>query len=340
MSVRTRLQYALKAVSNVHAQGPEKNILLFATARGGSTWVMEILASQPGMKYYDEPFNIRRDNVARTGLFPAWDALMPDTGDTERIVGYLEALRTGGYRHMNPPPFRRNHRFLTNRIVFKIHELKHLIGAIARRCDATVVYLLRHPIPTTLSRTALPQLDLFLQSPYYANLIGDPAVVKEIRSVGAGGTAFQQGIVSWCYENVVPLRFPDFDGLFVTYEELVLNPVRSCDLLMRHLRLTDRDAMLRAFAQPANNLAMSSARTQSIMEDADQRRRQARLVTKWKESISPRDEADAAAILEMFEIDAYRADRILPARPLLHFADTEQVLYEIAAGGQHDLRVT
>ena len=223
--------------------------------------------------------------------------------------------------------------------MFKIHELKHLICAIARRCNATILYLLRHPIPTTLSRTALPQLDLFLQSPYYANLIGDPAAVKEIRSAGAGGTVFQRGVVSWCYENVVPLRFPDFDGLFVTYEELVLNPLRSCDLLMRRLTLTDREAMLRAFAQPANNLSLSSAKTQSIMQDADERRRQAHLVTKWKDSISPRDEAAAAAILEMFELDAYRADRVLAARPLLHFADTEQVLHKIAPGGRHDLRV-
>jgi len=222
VQVSTSIKYALKSLGNIHSQGPEKNIFLFATARGGSTWVMEIIASQPGMKYSDEPFNIRRDDVGRTGLFPDWESVMPDTGDPERIVGYLNALAHGRYRYMNPRPFRRNHRLLTDRIVFKIHELEHLVGFIAERWHGSILYLLRHPIPTTLSRRVFPRLDLFLRSDYYAGLLGDGAGLEEIRALGARGTHLQRGTVSWCYENLIPLRFCDFDALVVTYEELVL----------------------------------------------------------------------------------------------------------------------
>ena len=146
----------MRAASNIHVQGSEPNIFLFATARGGSTWVMEIIASQPGMKHYDEPLNVRRDNVAHTGLFPNWPSIMPETGDPERVIRYLNALATGEYRFMNPAPFRPHHRWFTHRIVFKIHELEHLIGRIALECHGQVVYLLRHPIPTTQSRRVLP----------------------------------------------------------------------------------------------------------------------------------------------------------------------------------------
>jgi hypothetical protein len=335
VKVPAAIRFAICASTNFHRQGKNPNIFLFATARGGSTWVMEILASQAGMKYYDEPFNIRRQNVARTGLFPDWASLMPDTGDTERIVSYLNRLASGGYRYMNPLPLRRNHRWLTNRIVFKIHELEHLIGTIARRCSGTIVYLLRHPVPTTLSRRTFPRLDLFLGSRYYQDLIGSHRL-GAIQAIGRTGSHFQRGIISWCYENLVPLRFPDFAGLFVTYEELVLNPERACDLFLERLQLTDRAAMRRAFSQAAANINMSSAQTQTLLADSDERRRRLRLVTKWQDSIAPREQAQAAEILDLFGLCIYAAAGPLATRQYLHFSDTESLATDpgTPAGGK------
>ena len=45
----------VKRLANVHRQGEKPNIFLFSTARSGSTWVVEMLATQPGMKLIDEP---------------------------------------------------------------------------------------------------------------------------------------------------------------------------------------------------------------------------------------------------------------------------------------------
>jgi len=330
VSLKVDLKLALRAISNIHRQGDQRNILLFATARGGSTWVMEILASQPGMKFYDEPFNIRRENVVRTRLFPDWTSLMPDANDVERIVTYLKDLERGRYGPLNPPPFRPYHRFFTNRIVFKIHELEHLIGTLAVRCNAQVLYLLRHPIPTTLSRRVFPRLDLFLESPYYRGLIGEATRLREVERLGRTGNHLQRGTVSWCYENLVPLRHPDFDGLVVSYEELTLNPVGSCDLLLRWMGGTDRAAMLRAFGEPAANIAMSSAETQTMMNDADERRRRTYLVTKWLNKVSPAQMAEVSEILNLFRLDTYSGHEPLP-RQHVHLASTPQVLQEVQA---------
>lgn len=326
MTVPDSVKYALKAVSNVHRQGSQPNIFLFATPRGGSTWMMEIISSQPGMKYYDEPFNLRRDNVARTGLFPDYNSLMPEQTSAAEITDYLNALRDGRYPHMNPPPFRSGHRFFTDRIVFKIHELEHLIGDIAHGCRGQIVYLLRHPIPTTLSRKVFPRLDLFMASPYYDRLIEDAARLKEIKRIGRTGSHLQRGTVSWCYENVVPLRRPDFDGLFVAYEEMTLNPVRSCDLLLAFLHFRDREAMLGAFGRASSNIAMSPKETQSMMKDSDAQRRRHYLVTKWQAQVSPADAADVTAIMTLFGLDAYSGEAALPHPRYLHFDDTASLL--------------
>ena len=330
MSIKDSLKFAARAVGNVHRQGASPNIFLFATARGGSTWLMEILASQRGMKYYDEPFNIRRAVVARAGVFTDWESMMPDTGDPDRVVHYIHDMVDGRYPFMNPPPFRPHHRFFTNRIVFKIHELEHLIGVMAARCNGQVVYLLRHPIPTTLSRKVLPRLELFTSSKYYSTLIGDEARLAEIRRLAATGNHLQRGVVSWCYENLVPLKHRDFEGLFVAYEELVLNPVKSAELLLNRLQFTDKQAMIRAFGQPAANIAMSSTETRQMWGTADDRTRRGYLVAKWLSKISERDTRAVADVLALFGIDDYSADRVLPHPRQLHFTDTPSLLDEAA----------
>jgi hypothetical protein len=326
VSLSDQAKYVVKAVSNLHRQGDRPNIFLFATARGGSTWVMEILASQPGMKYYDEPFNIRRDNVARVGLFTKWEDLMADTDDPDRVVKFLNDLAAGEYPFMNPPPFRPHHRLLTDRIVFKIHEMEHLIGRIARECNGQVVYLLRHPISTTLSRAVFPRLDLFLASKYYADVIGDGPRLRDIRRLGAEGTRLQKGVVSWCFENVIPLQRRDFEGLFVTYEELLLNPSRSCDLFLKALQFDDRDKMMQAFSTPAANISMSSPETLQQMAKQDPLERAASLISRWQGKVTPEDRAAVTEIMELFGLNVYTGADVLPHKSYLHFDDTATLL--------------
>jgi hypothetical protein len=330
VTVRERVKFVLNSVSNVHRQGTLPNVFLFATPRGGSTWMMEILSSQPGMKYYDEPFNLRRANVKHTGLFDDYRSLMPEGTSGAQITEYLNALRSGEYAHMNPPPYRPGHRFFTNRIVFKIHELEHLIGEIAERCQGQIVYLLRHPIPTTQSRRVFPRLELFLGSPYYDRLLGATPELKEIKRLGTTGNHLQRGTVSWCYENVIPLKDCGFNGLLIAYEEMTLNPQASCDLLLKFLRFTDRAAMLAAFDRAAANIKMSPLETQSMMKDSDDRRRRNYLVNKWVAKTTPQDATDVTAIMELFGLDVYRGDQLLPHHRYLHFAETPQLLDPIA----------
>jgi hypothetical protein len=227
---------------------------------------------------------------------------------------------------MNPPPFRPHHRLLTDRIVFKIHEMEHLIGRIARECNGQVVYLLRHPISTTLSRAVFPRLDLFLASKYYADVIGDGPRLRDIRRLGAEGTRLQKGVVSWCFENVIPLQRRDFEGLFVTYEELLLNPSRSCDLFLKALQFDDRDKMMQAFSTPAANISMSSPETLQQMAKQDPLERAASLISRWQGKVTPEDRAAVTEIMELFGLNVYTGADVLPHKSYLHFDDTATLL--------------
>ncbi len=288
--------------------------------------MMEILASQPGFKFYDEPLSPRRENVAISGVVPSWEALMPDTGDPARIIGFLRELQHGKHGYMNPPPFRRNHRCFTNRIVFKIHEIEHLMADVERQCGAQIVYLLRHPIATSVSREVLPRLDLFLKCGYHAELLDNPGALGRIRAIAGAGTHFQRAVVSWCYENLVALRQPGATWLYLTYEELVLNPERSSELLMQQLRLTNRTAMLHAFDRPAANIQLSHEQTLAALRTADARRRRHRLVTKWMDRVTKEQRHQTVEVLDLFRIDAYRADSPLSDGRFILFDDTVSIL--------------
>lgn len=321
-----RLKLLVKSCANIHRRSARPDVFLFATPRSGSTWLMEIIASQPGFKFYDEPLNPRRENVQYGGLFPDFAALMPDAGQDQRIIAYLKALQAGRHGYMNPAPFRRNHRVFTDRIVFKIHEVEHLMDRAARECGGRLVYLLRHPIANSISRTVQPRLEHFLRSSYHSALLGAAAEAAEIRRLALTGSPLQRAVVSWCYENLETLRHPDPSRLVVTYEELVLNPVKACDLLMQRLDLDDREAMLASFERPAINIRMSHAETLAAMASADAGDKRVRLVTKWRMRIEPAQIADARAVLAAFGIDAYDPAEPLARPALLHFADTPALL--------------
>lgn len=295
-----------------------------ATPRGGSTWVMEIIASQPGMKYYDEPFNMKRPDVITTGRILSREDLMPDTGNKQNICDYLLDLANNKIGGMNPPPFRKNYRLLTDRIVFKLHELEFMTEQLRQSLDAQVLCLYRHPIPTSLSRNLLPRLDLFMGSKYYRERYLSKESWAYANKIYNEGAPLARGVLSWCFENVDLLRSEYKDNWIpISYEELLLNSKKCCGYLADRLDLDDLDTMLRSVGEPSANITMSGKDTRSIMENSDEEKRKKRLVTKWRGNVDADLEKSVMDILKCFEIDMYVEGRFIPQKPYLLFPDTE-----------------
>jgi len=319
----SKLKYFLKSISNIHIQASKNNIFLFATPRGGSTWLMEIIASQPGMKFFDEPFNIRRDNVKNVNIFSDWSDLMPDSSQKEVIFKHIDNLEKNRIRYMNPPPFRKNHRFFTSRIVYKIHEIEHLVGDIQNELNGKILLLIRHPLANTISRHVFPRLTYFLNSDYYKNKYLSNDQIEKINKIISTGTTLQKGVVSWCFENLIILEHAkNKDCVFITYEELVLNSEKSCRLLQNKLDLPDLQSMLSSVGEPAMNIMMSNKDTLDIMHDKDNIIKKRKLVTKWKKKVTESDEKAAFEILDLFNIDIYEVNRYIATEKYLNFTDT------------------
>ena len=127
---------------------------------------MELIWTQPGFKYCSEPLNIRSPKVRQELGVQTWVELYAESV-TEKFLPYFQRWTDGSLGFANPSPFRRRYRPLSRRIVFKIlHGGEDRIQWFKDKFQANVVFLIRHPIPTSLSREELPRLKAYVNSDY------------------------------------------------------------------------------------------------------------------------------------------------------------------------------
>ena len=134
------LKYLKGAVSNIHRQGDRPDIFIFATPRSGSTFLMELLGAQPGVKIHDEPLTVNYPEIRRELGVDTWEELtvMPDR--EAHYFRFFDRLRRNKIKELNRPLYRKHARLLTNRNVFKnIHGGKDMLPWFTETFDALIL---------------------------------------------------------------------------------------------------------------------------------------------------------------------------------------------------------
>ena len=304
----------VKAFSNHHRPGPRPNVFLVTTPRSGSTWLMELIWSQPGFKCCDEPLNLRRPSVRRATGITSWHEMESEVG-AARIQRYFRAICDGRLHSADALPLRgKYHRFRTDRIVFKLlHGAERMLPTLASDCNARVVVLLRHPVAVSLSREEFPRLEAFRGSAVAARFNAEQLELAD--KVMARGSTLEKGVLAWCFQNALVFQGLQPDWTVVSYEQLVLDPEPVVSHLVERLELSDQASILSHLDEAAGNKGKSDQMTQQLLaEQASGRlvRKQA-LVQKWRSMVTPGQEAAAMSLLAAFNLDAYEIGRLLPA---------------------------
>lgn len=293
-----------------HEQGEDPNILLFATRRGGSTFAMELIGANRGIRTLNHPFE-----TLSPQLTPAQAAEIPrfyqgqisslDDNEAERLDNLVHAL-FGGRVVINAPNrvWQRDVDRVSDRLVFKITDAKPVIGWFSDRFDARIVYLTRHPIPQSLScirNNWTLTVDAHLRDPRFVDANLDARALAFAHDTMTTGTALQQFIVNWALENVAPIRqLPDHpDWLHVRYEDCVVRPDATLEMLADRLHLTDVERMHQVLNRPSRSSRMSTESTTNQIAAG----RGADVVRSWRGSIERDDERWCNAALETFGID-------------------------------------
>jgi hypothetical protein len=308
-SITETLKQAVKVSTNIHRADGRPNVFLFSTPRSGSTWLMELIWSQPGFKYCNEPLNLRQPLVRQYLGMSDWREVCNQDAEAA-LYHYFYGFCTGRLHFKNVNPLRRYYRPLTHRIVFKLlHGGEDRINWLRDTFNGRIVYLIRHPIPVSLSREAFPRLEAFLDSDYRRHFTA--AQLQVAQKIRATGTKLEHGILAWCCQNAVLLRQATADWAIVSYEQLIRDPAPVVAYLADKLALPKPERMLRRLAVPSASKRKSDQETQAILDSGTTPR--SMLVEKWQRRIDAAQERRVMEILERFEVDVYHAGDVLPA---------------------------
>lgn len=316
---------------NIHRQGSLGDIFLISAPRSGSTWLMEIIAAEPGVKFVNEPFTPKFVKKARlpTGLegklpLNKWKVLVvPPGADIQFRAHLLEngATRIRGPYHI----FGRNFDFLTNRRVLKDVDTTSICEWIDDQdLGFKIVYLIRHPIPTALSLVhgsmLRPEANLLHEG--FRNRYLSDELATYAWGIVQNGSEFEKGVLQWCLDNLVLWRAitrGNRNWLLFTYEELLLSPVNSIQLIAERLELSHLDRLLRRIRIPS---ATTWPDRVEIVEKANPVQR----VKEWQVQVTESAQRTAFEIVSRFGIDAYELGSPIARETYLHFSETPQLL--------------
>jgi len=219
-----------------------------------------------------------------------------------------------GYSQWNY--FDNNYKFFSDRLVIKILNALPLIDWFQENFNIKILYLVRHPIPTSLSiiqRNWGNNAKYILQNPYFIKKYLNKQKLNFSYKILDNGTNLEKFVLEWCLNHFYPLSiFNDRKWLTITYEELVLRPRQIVDLICDYLDLPDREKMLETILKPSMTTSRQSKK--DIIEKGS-----SFLINRWKNKIDEDVEYKAMNILEKFGIDAYKKGSTIPSIKLLRF---------------------
>lgn len=302
----------LKSLTYFYKQGALPSVLLFASPRGGSTWITELIASQPRFWPISEPLNLRSVWVRKHLKLNSFKELYGDSA-TQKIYEYYQKILAGGYADLRLRPGLPFYRLFTNRIVVKENQgCLDRMGWFEDSFGVKIIHLIRHPIPVALSREVFPLLDEFAECALRSQFSTEELLLAD--RIIASGSHLEKGVLAWCLHHLPALRAERESWLRISYEETVLQPENVIDRLVNTLSLSDSDRMKRQIVEPSQVTRKSNAETRKLLTGKQNREF---LIHKWKRRVSDADLQRVDAILQTFDAKIYSAFSPTPlSRPL------------------------
>ena len=321
--VRLLVKTCLMQTYTRHNQGNKPNAFVFSTPRSGSTWLMEMILTQPGFRYCDEPFNIRTYAVRKWLGSSQWQEFC-NNEDFDKVEKYFQRFMQNKPCHAKLKhvlPFSDFYQKCTDRTVFKIlHAGEDQFNWFAENFNGIVFFLIRHPIPVSLSRKFLPRLPLLVNS--MKKNIYTEEQIQFAQQILESGSKLEKGVLDWCLQNYEPLKNFHEDWCLITYEQLLVDPLPAISVLAEKLQLPYADKMKQYLNRPSSTTWQSDSATKSAFNKDGSKNW---LLEKWRKKIDHETETKLMNILNVFGIDIYSINNVLPNKRYW-ISETDNVL--------------
>ncbi|MEM6262801.1 MAG: sulfotransferase domain-containing protein [Bacteroidota bacterium] len=316
--IRESLRQFLSSIAVQKENPTQKDIIMFSCRRTGSTWLMECLGAEPGLRFINEPFgpkyinrSVLNDRTEFKDFQKGHKFFQFDANIHQRVEDYLVDARhtkiCGPYDPTKP-----NFHFRYNRRLFKVLVVNPVIDFFFDQEDHyQFLYLLRHPIPTILSSFQLPRMPLlrYLEEDSFRDNHLDEEQIGYIKWLAEHGNEYQLWAAEWVLDQLVPWKYlrnhPDA-AMFISYEEMVASPRESinkiaeyCDfqrpeLILRELNVPSASTTAEKFKQIGNTSAEEKLRA-------------------WRNKIDRNTQEQIFEVINRFGVDFYSLDSDMPS---------------------------
>jgi hypothetical protein len=238
---------------------PSSAILLAGTARSGTTWAAEMIGHEGGYRLVFEPFHPKVSLWQRHELQQYRPAACEDDVFRQIVAKILAGRVSDDWIDG------RDDSYLDRRRIVKCINGNLLLGWLRQQFPETpVVMIIRHPCAVALSQLRIlgaasdsdERVDALQRQ--HDRLMADAALHTDFlapfkESVAAISNPFEQAIVAWCIQNLVPLRqLPSGTAHIAFYESLCQEPEREFTSLFAHLGRDFDAAILARVTTPSS----------------------------------------------------------------------------------------
>jgi Sulfotransferase family len=276
-----------------------KSAIVAGTARSGTTWLAEIIASQYPCRIMFEPFHSRK--VAAFQEFNYFQYMRP-TEQNNALFSYCQNVFSGDIRD-NWIDRQVEHVFPKYRLIKEIRANLFLNWMHHFFPEIPILFIVRHPCAVVLSRMQLgwatdEDIDSFLCQ---TRLIDD-FLIDHLDVIRGATTTEEKHAVIWCVSNLVPIRqFGPGSLNTVFYENLTRDPMAEIPKIFRLLNHRYRDNVFAIVDRPS----ITSRSIKAIGSGNNQG-------NDWKSRLSPRQIEKILSVVERFHLDYIYGDSSEP----------------------------
>ena len=225
----------------------ENAIIICSEARGGSTWLMELLRNVPGTIINWEPLHVNNGVVPKVHRLGWRPLLKPEDHSSYSLLfrDILELKRYNNWtlRFVDMVDLKPS-KYVLTKFVRANNVLPWLVNNFPQ-LKHPPIFLMRHPITTSISRLKSFEPnntvnDLKNKKDFVVpDCINNERYIQHQVYVNALESALEYEVAVWCMNNAHLMEHDDRDHwITVYYEHLVLEPALQLKQLTQQLGLT------------------------------------------------------------------------------------------------------
>lgn len=219
--------YLIKTILAFKRFDPEKSILILSEARGGSTWLMEILAFLYKANIQWEPLHVRK-GVIPGNLNLGWHPFIPSNNSESRFKELFYKIHSMKIHNKWTRKYLGvSNLFKSDQLLVKYVRANLMLPYFIKKFkfENKPIFLVRHPIDTCLSfikafddHPDRPEVELE-QNLFRESILEHQEFMRGLNS------RLEVVIAHWCLNNCSTIRqLSDLDVIIVFYSDLVMHP--------------------------------------------------------------------------------------------------------------------